>query len=563
MRKANLIPNLTLLICLLLVSGVSVPARAQDSGVINTNFPQPGGTTASAAIRLFPPVSYGSYSNMETDPAAVTSAERDTLLAMAQKEIPAGIGLLTLNAWADAKEGLNNIQVVNNMPIQGATYTVVLPANWHRSAKVPILLSGNGAGVSNNQRLWKQGDTSLIHLVGVASGAGHTGLIAAYSNAGGTESQGVDDHTYKSVGAFFDFMAQNGGDPQHAVTAGGSRGGGTALMWAINPLSLNYTVQAVFADIPPTAYGLLSQRSVLTYPNLGYIYIAAFHDPNAYLYSNPNGPGKPHVAALIGTDDQAAADAKSPIGMAEKLNGKVLVIGRGTHDPFFPLREFVAFDHRLNDLGILHSTVISLGQGHIGNTFLAQQLGLYIDALTQGKSYQPPSGRFLYINLAPPDGTQVPLNAFLKDGLAADPKTLPTAGLDLPFAAEIPAQAGVGLPVDLAFCGTPNSTYSYAAQDANGKEWTKGDGKLDASECAHAEIKAPDLPGEYHWMFTYNGKPISTNYTPRRNEGGCGAEAVTTVTQNQPTPADLNAGEPSLGFGVDQYSAQEASCTAK
>lgn len=286
MRKYQLAFCLaTLIAYLLLASGFSVPIRAQDSGVINTNFPKPGGTTASAAIRLFPPVSYGSYSNMETDPAAVSSAERDALLASAQQELPAGVGLVTLNAWQEAKEGLNSIQLVNNVPIQGATYTIVLPANWSRKNKVPVLLSGNGAGVSNNQRLWKQSDTVLIRLVGVSSGAGHSGLIAAYSNAGGTESQGVDDHTYKSVGAFFDFIAQNGGDPQHAVTAGGSRGGGTALMWAINPLSLNYSVQAVFADIPPTAYGLLSQRSVLTYPNLGYIYIAAFHDPNAYLYT--------------------------------------------------------------------------------------------------------------------------------------------------------------------------------------------------------------------------------------------------------------------------------------
>ncbi len=550
-----------LIIGLLFIAALATPVRAQTGGVITTNYPKPGDTSAAPAVRLLAP-KYGDYSNMETDPAAVSEAERDALLSKAKAELPAGIDLVTLNKWDDAKEGINAVQIVNNLPIAGATYTLVLPANWSRKNKVPVLLSGNGAGVSNNQRFWKGSDTTLIRLVGTASGAGHTGLIAAYSNAGGTESQGVDDHTYKSVGAFFDFVAQNGGDPQHAITAGGSRGGGTALMWAINPLKLNYNVQAVFADIPPTAYGLLSQRSVLTYPNLGYIYIAVTHLPDAYKYGSPFGPGKQGIGALIGTNDPTEADAKSPIGLAESLKGKIVVIGRGTHDPFFPLREFLAFDRRLTELTITHTTVITLGQGHIVNSFWLQQLFAYTDAVTQGKPYQPPPGRFLYINLLPPDGTQVPLSAYLKDGLQADPKAVPAANLELPFTAEIPVLAGVGLPVDVSVCGKPGATFSYSATDASGKEWTKQDGTFGAEECAHAEIKAPDSPGEYAWTFTYNGKVIPATFTPRRNEGGCGLPAVTTVSLNQPSPSELNGGEASLGFGVDQYSAQETSCTA-
>lgn len=548
------------LTAMLLTAILFSPARAQAGGVITTNYPKPGDTSAAPAVRLLAP-RYGDYSNMETDPTAVSQAERDALLDKARAELPAGIDLLTLNKWEDAKEGLNAIQIVNNVPIQGATYTIVLPAKWSRSAKVPVLLSGNGAGVSNNQRLWKGGDTGLIKFVGTASSPGHTGLITAYSNAGGTESQGIDDHTYKSVGAFFDFIAQNGGDPQHAVTAGGSRGGGTALMWAINPLKLNYNVQAVFADIPPTSYGYLSTRSVLTYPNLGYIYVAVTHIPEAYKYGTAYGPDKPNLKALIGTDDPAEADAKSPSGMAEALKGKMLVIGRGTHDPFFPLTEFLAFDRQLKALSITHTTVITLGQGHIGNTFLAEQASAYVDALTHGKTYQPPPGRFLYINLAPPDGVQVPLSAFLKDGLSANPKSAPIANLELPFTAEIPAGAGVGLPVDISLCGAPGASFSYSAIDASGKEWTKGEGQFTDKECSTDRVKAPDTPGEYTWTFTYNGKPIPPLFTPRRNEGGCGLPAITNVTTAQPSPADLNSGEPSLGFGVDQYSAQDASCT--
>ncbi len=534
-------------------------ASPESDGVINTNFPNPGDTKPSPAIRILPGVSYGSYSNMSTDPVAISAAERDTLLAAASKTA-SGIKMISLNNWDAVQEGQPAIQIVNNVPIKGATYTIVLPPGWKRSAHYPVLLSGNGAGVSNNARLWKGSDTSLINAIALASTRDRSGLIAAYSNAGGTESQGVDDHTYKSVGAFFDFIGQNGGDPMHAIMAGGSRGGGTALMWAINPLDLNYKVVAVFADIPPTAYGTLSQLSVLTYPNLGYINEALVHDPNAYLYSNPNGPSNSHIGLLIGVNDAAGADAKSPIGMAERLKDKVLVIGRGTHDPFFPLWEFLRFDDRLTALGITHSTVITLGQGHVGNTFLETQVRAYIDALSQGKAYQPPPGRFIYIDLAPPEGPQVPLPAFLKDGLNADPKAVPVAGLDLPFAAEIPAGAGVGNPVDISVCGKIGSTYSYSAKDAAGKAWTSAAGTFDATECAHVQIKAPDVPGTYTWSFTSQDKPIAVTNTPLRNEGGCGLPAETIVTTLQPSPADLTGNQPTLGFGVDQYSAQEASC---
>lgn len=560
LRKTSL--GLAALLLLIIVIPASARPLLDGDGVINTNFPNPGDTQASPGIRLLTLPTYGDYSNMETDPAAITAQERDAALAEMQKAVPQGISVVTLNKWDDAKEGVNAIQIVNNVPIKGATYTIFLPAHWSKKNKIPVLLSGNGAGIGNNQRLWKQKGHEGVQLVGKASDKGHSGLILAYSNCGGTESQGVDEHTYKSVGAFFDFIAQNGGDPQQAIMAGGSRGGGTALMWAINPLKFYYNAMAVFADIPPTAYGFLSQRDVQTYPNLGYIYELISHDPSAYKYGNSNGPGKPtqpFLAALIGSPDPAGADAKSPIGMAEGLKGKILVIGRGTHDAFFPLREFLAFDHHLTELNITHSTVITLGQGHIGNKFLADQLTAYIDAVTQGKTYQPPAGRFIYINTAPPDGPQVPLAGFLKGDL----QVRPAPQTDLPFAAEFPVKAGVGLPVDLSMCGTPNTSYKYIAQDTGGKIWVQGEGKFDATECAHAEIKAPDAPDEYHWTFIYDGKEIPAINTPVRNEGGCGLPATTTIMQQQPAPQDLNGSEPSLSFGIDQYSVQEHGCTAQ
>ncbi len=563
LRKRILIGIVVVVLGILAALSVGALAYAQaNNGVITTNFPTTGGTIASPPFRIFPNISYGDYSNEETDPVAVSADERNTLLAIAQKTLPAGMGVISLNNWNDVKEDQNAVQVVNNVPIKGATYTIVLPAHWKRSGKVPVLLSGNGAGIGNNQRLWKSQDVSLITLIGTGSQPGRTGLIGAYSNAGGTESQGIDDHTYASVGAFFDFIGQNGGDVQHAVTAGGSRGGGTALMWAINPKKLPYTVQAIFADIPPTAYGLLSKVSILTYPNLGYIYVAATHDQTAYLYSSPNGPSHPQLATLLGTNDPAQGDANSPIGMADQLKGKVLVIGRGTHDAFFPLHEFLTFDRRLTTLGITHSTAITLGQGHSGNKFLADQLTAYIDALTQNQSYQPPPGRFLYIDFNAPAGPQVPLAEFLKNGLNADVKATPSVGGDLPFTAEIPALVGEKLPADISVCGKPGATFSYEAKDAAGNVWVSQSGTLDDNECAYQTVMTPDKTGDYNWTFTYNGQPIPSTNTPWRTEGGCGEPAITSVQVNQPAPSDINGSNPTLGFGVDQYSGQPAGCAA-
>jgi len=537
------------------------PSHAQQAGgVITTNYPKPGDTQAAPAIRILLLPSYGDYSNAETDPVAVTAAERDAALVTFKQA--AGVNVVSLNRFEDAREGSPDLQIVNNVALSLSTYTLILPPGWTKSAKLPVVLSGNGAGVGNNQRLWKEQDTLLIGIIGKTAGPGRTAIIGAISNAGGTESQGIDENSLKSVGAFFDFIGKNGGDPQKGITAGGSRGGGTALLWAINPLNLPYTINAVFADVPPTAYGTLGQRSVLTYPNLGYIYVAATHLPNAYLYSSPKGPGKQGLGVLIGSDDPAAADARSPFGLAEKLKGKLVVIARGTHDAFFPLWEFLRFDRHLNELGITHTTFITLGQGHSATSALAAQASAYLHALSQGKAYQPPAGRFYAINTNPPTGEQVPLAAWLTDPAAAKPESPTTPGGELPFAAEIPAGAGVGNPVDIAVCGAVGATYNYAASGPDGKQWVANSGTFDASECVTVTVKAPDVAGEYTWTFTYQGKPISPLNTPQRNQGGCGLPALTNVTTGQPSPAELTGGEPSLGFGVDQYSAQDAACLA-
>jgi hypothetical protein len=542
------------------------PAMAQGEGaVITTNFPEPGGTLAAPPFRLFPPIGYGDYSNMETDPTAISAADRDSTIALIKAGLPNGMNVRSMNRWQDAQEASPDLQIVNNVPIAGATYTLFLPPGWKKSSRLPVLLSGNGAGVGNNERLWKGAEILIPTLVGKTARPGRSPLIAAFSNAGGTESQGIDEHTLRSVGAFFDFIGANGGDPQRAIMAGASRGGGTALVWGANPLGLNYTAQAVFADIPPTAYGTLAARSVLTYPNLGYIYIAIAHQPDAYRYASPNGPTTPKIETLIGTNDLDEADRRSPLGLAEKLRGKILVIARGTHDAFFPLWEFLRFDRRLDSLGIPHTSLITLGQGHAPTRGLFGELEKYIDALAQGTAYQPPTGRHFFINLNPPGGPQVPLADFIKSGsTAAEVDSLPAETIQgLPFTAEIPSHAGAGNPVDIAVCGPAGGTWRYQAVAPDGKAWTQAQGTFDANECAQTTLAAPTSPGEYTWSFEFNGKTVPPLYTPLRNQGGCGLPATTIVTMQQPSPGEINGSEPSLGFGVDQYSAQDPACIAQ
>ncbi len=537
---------------------LSFSASAQTDWVINTNYPQPG-STSPAPIRG-EPAKYGDYSNMETDPVGVSQDERAGVLAKLQKELAPGLNVVTFNVWSDVVEGLNAIQIVNNVPLQGALFTIILPPRWSRTEHVPVVLSGTGLGDSNNKRLWKNGDTGLIGLVGLSALPGFNRIIAAYCNAGGMESQGVDDHTYRAVGAFFDFISQNGGDKMQGVTVGSSRGGLDAFMWAANPLKLDYQVIATFADVLPTALGKLSRYSVQTYPNLSFLFTITAHNPDLYRYGLPNGPGDYDLTPLIGVADPAQADERSPIGIAERLRGKVLVIGRGTHDPYFPLTDFLALDHRLDALGIPHMTVITLGNGHTSSSFVSDRFANYIRGLMTGKLTLPAAGRFFLINLAPPDGKSIALSAFLKEGLAADPKDVPQGSLPLPFSAEIPAGAGAGLPVDVALCGANGKRYSYSAQDASGKVWSEGTGVFGPEECVQMRVAAPDVLGDYTWAFSYDGQPLLAYSGARRDKNGCSLPIVTHVTAEQPSPAMLNAPDYVSGFGVDQYSVQPMTC---
>src|SRR5579859_7176867 len=111
LRKRLLIGALIVVLGVLAALSVGAFAYAQaNNGVITTNFPTSGGTIASPPFRLFPNISYGDYSNEETDPVAVTSDVRDALLAKMKAALPAGIGVVSLNSWNDTKEDQNALQ---------------------------------------------------------------------------------------------------------------------------------------------------------------------------------------------------------------------------------------------------------------------------------------------------------------------------------------------------------------------------------------------------------------------------------------------------------------------
>ena len=548
-----------LLIVLLLAglgpAGIVVPAQAQTaSTAVVTHYPAVGGTDPAPKDAV--EVSYGVFNNRLNDYYAVDATRAADVMAQIEAEI--GTPAVMRNAWDEVEENLASLQIVNNVPVDGALYTLFLPPGWHEAARLPVLLSGNGAGHSNNRRLY--GDREIIPAIVSVVGldAGGTGFIVAISNCGGTESQGVDAPTLRSVGAFLDWIDAHGGDKTNVIAAGGSRGGGSALMWAINPLDLDYDIHTVFAVVPPTHYGALATVSILTYPAMASIGSLISHNPDAWRYDDPTAPvnlfPSPFLEAILGTGDPAAADALSPIGQAERLRGKQIFLAAGAHDAFFPLAHFVAFDQRLDALDIPHTTAITLANGHESSAFFETTLFLYLNGLSQGRPVPLPIGRFYFIDQDPRVDDQVSLSSFFRaHGITADPGVLPVI-------AQFPYRAGTGNPVDVSVCGPAEAEVALQMLDADGGVAYAYSGPIGAAECVLEHFALDVPPGTYTWTLSVNGEAIDPTYTPTRDADGCGIPAVTIVTAEQPAPDDTFAFDSDLSFGLDQYSGEAAGC---
>lgn len=530
------------------------PVHAQDDGATYpcaaTHYPEFGGCEAAPNEVT---VTYGVYNNRENDPVAITPEEVAATVATIESQ--AGVTVSVLNDWAEVESGSDSLQIVNNVPIEGALYTFFLPIGWTPEGSYVIVLSGNGAGTSNNRRFYQGGELDAPLIVSRSTADGNPGLIMAMSNAGGTESQGIDEVTYRSVGAFFQWVQENaGGDPERFVVAGASRGGGSALMWAINPLGLDYNVRGVFADVPPTQYGTLTQRSPLTYPSLAAINILILKDLLGWKYGTPNGPGQNPARAmeyLIGVGDVDEANAISPFGLADKLAGKDVMIAHGTHDTFFQFALFLEFDRKLNDLGIDHGTIVTMGNGHARSVHLWQVFEEYALALMTGEEYALPLGRQFWIDADPAGDNDIPLADFV--GEPVD---------EVPFTVEVPYKSGVGLPIDISACGAVGADFlvAWTAPNSDSPEPVI-EGTFDENECVSVQIETPTELGEYVWSFTYRGEEINPLNTPSRDENGCAVSpAITTVEETQPFFSETYPYDGSLAWGIDQYAAQAEGC---
>jgi hypothetical protein len=325
-------------------------------------------------------------------------------------------------------------------------------------------------------------------------------------------------------------------------------------MWAINPLKLDYEVKAVFAEVPPTHYGTLSQVSPLTYPAMATIATLVSGDDNAWRYDNDGlRPGlnpSPFMETLIGTGVPEEADAISPYGLAEGLRGKKIILSEGAHDSFFPLSPYLAFSRRLTELGIEHAALVTLASGHELHDFWIQNVTVYLIGLARGIDVPLPKGRFYFIDVNPAEDQQMSLRAFFAQrGIQADPTRLPVI-------AQFPYRAGVGNPIDVEVCGAPGDEVSLAAVSAAGDELYRYAGTLDADECHSEQIVVRVPAGDYLWSLTVNGAPVNPRSTPARDADGCGLLAVTTILETQPAPQETFAFNRDLAFGLDQYSGQ-------
>ncbi len=528
---------------------------AQDSiYVVATHYPAFGDTQPAPDDEL--DAAYGVYNNRLNDYYAV---DADTAQAVVDEISGTIMGeVLLVNDWADVEEVSEALQIVNNVPIEGALYTIFLPRGWNRSQKLPVVLSGNGAGTSNNERLY-DGETDMGIIVGLSTTFGE-GLIGAMSNCGGTESQGVDEITYRSVGAFFDFIDENGGDKNNAMTAGWSRGGGTALMWAINPLGLDYNVHTVFAGVPPVRYGALSQMTPLTYPSLGSIAERTARDENAYRYDNDGlRPGmipSPFLEVIMGTGDPDEADALGPWGMAEGLRGKRVMLEAGSHDAFFSLRFILEYDRLLTSMDIPHGTVITLNSGHEDGDFMRGALADALLAMAQGEDFETPTGRFYFIDTNPLEDEEMSLEDFYAEqGIDDDPTQLPVT-------VEIPFRVGVGNPADISVCGTPGDEVQLTMGDVYSLSVT-----LDENECYSEQVTFDYPVGRYTWGLFVNdtGIPMlnsvgftSENFPLDALYGsevavGCSQVAVTFVEDRQPLWSESYATRRTMSFGILEY----------
>jgi len=555
------------------------------------------GVDADSTRLQRPQLQYQNYDGMTTDTYAPTDQDATNFLTAVEQAT--GVPVYMYNYDGDTalgklQEAVNRIQVIHNVwvPVQPprltSLFTFIFPPGWVRTSQYPILLSGDGGGTSNNGMAflagWEQ-TRAIATYVGQSTQQGRTGLIAALSNTGGRESAGWHANALNDVAAMLTYMQLNGYgvDRNKVVHFGGSRGGGTALLWGENPLGLpDYTSIGVFAMSPPSHGGFNTQQAVASYQGFAALAISFFNDPTADRYN--------HVPRLIDVnpapllklvvdedhpwkvdcppeDCPADTNRKSPAAYLSRLAGQPVVISLGTHDSG-PLPMILKMDRTLRyRWGIPRLLCLTLRTGHKGDATdcpRAEVDRFLLALVTPGQSYAVPNTRryFKATNLTDhPFGSAVGL---------PDPTTLP-------FSITVPYRAAPFQWATLAACGETRKSYTATLTNSAGQvafsvsktfgvnttiDW-RFDGtppELDP-ECDVIRLdQRPGWtslpPGTYTWAFTFDGRAINPgnlSYVGASNWGRP-TVATTIIDPSQPPLQDaIFDPEAAITMGVDEF----------
>lgn len=497
---------------------------------VNTNYPSAGGTLPDLTRLTVP--SYEHYSQATTDGYAPTQQEYEGALALAAQQFAQ---IVTLNDLADVQEGLAAVQIVSGHVVGPTLFTLAFPPNWRRTDRHPIYLSGAPTGYSNNYRVFPNGEAAIIAY------AAARGFIVAYCNAGGVESQGISDNVLRAVGTAMNELGTLGGDKQKIIAAGFSRGAATSVVWAANPLGLDYNVVAIFGHALPVSTIASVVTPYATYPMLGWLSDLITNDPARSTYGSPTPPHQfPNYELKILTNQDDNTEQRSALAVMDALRGKQLLFSMSTHDPFLPLPEGIAFDHELSARNIPHASIVVYGEGHLLSLSVASEFFHAVDLIGAGQSYTVQPGRYI---ASQPDLTA---HDYTRQRFENRPM--------LPFTAAVPFRVGVGQPLRVDVCGTPGTQFRLCAVGQGGQAVLDFSGQIPPEECVKIPGAAPAAVGSYDWRVEVGGAPMA-----RSLSSIAGAKPTLTIEATQPAHLSAMPSQLPVLLGFSELSSQVAS----
>jgi len=471
---------------------LALPAAAQNGFPVVTHYPMAGGVTPDTTRTAMP--AYENYSAARSDEYAPPRQEFDAAVQLMFQAT--NVQARMLNDPAGLMEGVPQIQVVNNWQIGAALYTVAVPPNWRRTNSYPIFLSGNPTTYSNNFRMFRAGEAGILAFTA------NKGFIAAYSNAGGIESQGVSDNVLRSVGEAITTFAGLGGDKQKVVTGGFSRGASTAFYWAANPMNLDYNVIAAFGHSLPTSLLAAVSEPYATYAMFGWLSDIVTGDVRLSRYDNVPPPHSFPNRVLQVLTGQGTEDVKSVKSVLERLRGKQLVFSIDTQDAVVPYKTGVAFARALGEANIPVMAVFVQNEGHGWSLDVFNELARAINEIGAGRAYAAPNGRIYAVQN---DTANHDYNRQTR-----------VARQTMPLSAVLPYRAASGQPMRIDLCGPPGAQYVVCGvlDGTAALSEVHVSGTIPAEECVSHALAAPLARGTYEWSIIYNGVPMARTLTP-------------------------------------------------